>query len=52
LGWEVGNKIQTGGVMTKGTPSNNPCRQAYIDHSGAGNDRSSWVSFAARRPAH
>jgi inosine-uridine nucleoside N-ribohydrolase len=48
LGWEVGNKIQTGGVMTKGTPSNNPCRQAYIDHSGAGNDRSSWVSFAAR----
>eukprot|EP01043_Picozoa_sp_COSAG02_P003161 COSAG02_NODE_75_length_41389_cov_106.665762_35_plen_326_part_00 len=44
LGWEVGNKIQTGGVMTKGTPPNNPCRQAYIDHSGAGNDRSSWVS--------
>lgn len=45
LGWEVGNKIQTGGVMTKGTPTGNPCRQAYIDHSGAGNDRSSWVSI-------
>jgi hypothetical protein len=81
LGWEVGNRIQTGavrssapiftfkkdhftrtgsgqtfgnphekdrfleyagGVMTKGTPAANPCRQAYIDHSGAGNDRSSW----------
>ena len=28
--------------MTRNTPANDPCRQAYIDHSGAGNDRSSW----------
>lgn len=42
LGWEVAQKILTGGVMTNGTPVTNPCRQAYIDHSGAGKDRQSW----------
>eukprot|EP01051_Picozoa_sp_SAG22_P012503 SAG22_NODE_1306_length_4792_cov_369.145962_5_plen_306_part_00 len=42
LGWEVGAPIHTGGAMTNRTPDANPCRQAYIDHSGAGNDRSSW----------
>eukprot|EP00035_Acanthoeca_spectabilis_P032234 m.17874 g.17874 ORF g.17874 m.17874 type:complete len:315 (+) comp5231_c0_seq2:88-1032(+) len=42
LGWEVGAPIVTGGSMTNHTPLSNPCRAAYIDHSGAGNDRSSW----------
>ena len=28
--------------MTNSTPSTNPCRQAYIDHSGPSTDRSSW----------
>eukprot|EP00038_Savillea_parva_P013240 m.209798 g.209798 ORF g.209798 m.209798 type:complete len:360 (-) comp24737_c0_seq1:118-1197(-) len=42
LGFEIGVKIGTGGVMTNHTPATNPCRQAYIDHSGAGNDRASW----------
>lgn len=42
LGFEVGVAFGTGGVMTNHTPPTNPCRQAYIDHSGEGNDRFSW----------
>eukprot|EP00039_Didymoeca_costata_P011342 m.158490 g.158490 ORF g.158490 m.158490 type:complete len:331 (-) comp15138_c0_seq3:56-1048(-) len=41
-GWELGAPVETGGVMTAKLPVSNPCRQAYIDHSGAGNNRSSW----------
>mmetsp|Transcript_17388 Transcript_17388/g.45403 ORF Transcript_17388/g.45403 Transcript_17388/m.45403 type:complete len:342 (-) Transcript_17388:170-1195(-) len=54
LGWEVGAPIGTGGCMTSHTAVTNPCRAAYIDHSGAGNDRSSWdpatTLFAVRGP--
>jgi hypothetical protein len=42
LGFEVGAAVGSGGVMTNHTPPTNPCRAAYIDHSGAGNDRWSW----------
>ena len=28
LGWEIGQKIGTGGAMTNGTPPANPCRAA------------------------
>lgn len=42
LGWEIGQQIRTGGVMTNSTPATNPCRQAYIDHGGLGADRQSW----------
>jgi hypothetical protein len=42
LGWEVGNRIMTGGSMTNNTPETNPCRRAYIDHQGPGRDRQSW----------
>jgi hypothetical protein len=30
LGFEVGNIVLTGGIMTNSTPANNPCRRAYI----------------------
>merc|ERR1712183_480646 len=42
LGFEVGNRINTGGAMTNSTPDSNPCRAAYIDRQGPGNDRKSW----------
>jgi hypothetical protein len=42
LGWEVGAPILTGAVMTNGTGSQNPCRQAYIDHGNGAVGRSSW----------
>ena len=42
LGWEVGAPILTGAVMTNGTASSNPCRQAYIDHGNGVVGRSSW----------
>lgn len=42
VGFEVGAAVGTGGVMTNHTPTDNPCRAAYIDHSGPGVDRASW----------
>ena len=42
LGWEVGAPILTGAVMTNSTPTQNPCRQAYIDHGNGVIGRSSW----------
>lgn len=42
LGWEVGAPIKTGAVITNGTATHNPCRQAYIDHGNGVVGRSSW----------
>jgi hypothetical protein len=27
------HKVETGGVMTKALPEDNPCRKAYIDYN-------------------
>mmetsp|Transcript_80807 Transcript_80807/g.148872 ORF Transcript_80807/g.148872 Transcript_80807/m.148872 type:complete len:372 (+) Transcript_80807:69-1184(+) len=41
-GLHVGGRIFTGARLTDCSHSNNPCRQAYIDYRGAGNNRESW----------
>jgi len=41
-GFEIGNSILTGSVLTNGSGAANPCRAAYIDHQGPGKDRPSW----------
>ena len=38
-GFEVGNKVFTGGVLTSCADETNPCRQAYIDYCGHGVNR-------------
>jgi len=54
-GFELGNPIHTGGIMTTTLPPTNPCRRAYLDHDGWGVDRSSFdpvtVLYAVRGPA-
>jgi len=42
IGWFLGHDVETGGVMTKALPEDNPCRKAYIDYNGPNNNRSSW----------
>jgi len=41
-GFEVGVSVQSGGALTSCAPETNPCRQAYIDYVGEGNNRNSW----------
>ena len=41
-GWNVGNEILTGAVLTNGSSSANPCRAGYIDRQGPSTDRQSW----------
>ena len=41
-GFEVGNKVVTGGRLTSCTGEDNPCRKAYIDYCGPGVNRPSW----------
>ena len=41
-GGEVGSQVNSGGALTTCAPESNPCRQAYIDLCGYGNDRLSW----------
>mmetsp|Transcript_63252 Transcript_63252/g.133451 ORF Transcript_63252/g.133451 Transcript_63252/m.133451 type:complete len:371 (-) Transcript_63252:57-1169(-) len=41
-GFDVGNYIETGGIMTTCAPVDSPCRQAYIDRQGPGKNRQSW----------
>ena len=41
-GFNVGAPVQCGGALTSCAPPANPCRQAFIDQMGAGNDRDSW----------
>lgn len=38
----VGGNVGSGGKLTGCAPESDPCRQAYIDWLGEGNDRPSW----------
>ena len=41
-GFEVGNKVMSGGALTSCKDSSNPCRRAYINYCGNGVNRPSW----------
>ena len=41
-GFEVGNKVMSGGALTSCKDSSNPCRRAYINYCGTGVNRPSW----------
>ena len=41
-GFEVGNKVMSGGALTSCGEETNPCRRAYIDYCGNGVNRPSW----------
>ena len=41
-GFEVGERVEHGAIMTKCLAVDNPCRRAYIDYLGPGVERPSW----------
>jgi len=51
-GFEVGIQVNTGAVLTKCARRDNPCRRAYVDYVGQGENRYSWdpltLLFAVR----